>query len=109
MSDGIGNGLAFIVVEVLKVVFRFYQLKHNQITRQEFFEKSLASVVKSFIIGAFAFLIEGLLTYLTFGTAMAVPWIGGIVGSLIGTVVGDILGRLVVNGVAQLHDVLLAD
>jgi len=109
VNDGIGNALVFIAVEVLKLAFRIYQLQHNQMTRQEFFDKTIPSIVKSFTIGAFAFLIQSVLTCLTFGTAMAVPWIGGLAGSLIGAVVGDILGRLVVNGVAQLRDTLLAD
>ena len=78
-------------------------------TRQEFFDKTLASIVKSFTIGIFSFLIQAILTYLTFGTAMAMPWIGGLAGSIIGTLVGDILGRLVVNGVAQLNHALLAE
>ncbi|CAF3750324.1 unnamed protein product [Rotaria sp. Silwood1] len=109
LSDGIGNGIAFIAVEMLKLAYRIYQLKHNQMTRQEFFDKTVASVVKSFTIGVFAFLIQAILTYMTFGTAMAVPWIGGLAGSMIGAVVGDILGRLVVNGVAQLSHAMLTD
>ena len=105
----IGNGVTFIAVETLKLVFRIYQLKHNQMTRQEFFDKTLASIVKSFTIVVFSFLIQALLIHLTFGTAAAVPWIGGLAGSVIGTLVGDILGRLVVNGVAQLSHAVLAD
>ena len=108
LSDGIGNAIAFIVVETVKLGFRIYQLHHGQMTRQEFFDKTLASVIKSLSIGVFAFLIQGLLTYLTFGTAMAVPWIGGFAGSLIGGMVGDFLGRLVVNGVAQLKHQIFA-
>lgn len=107
LSDGIGNAIAFVVVEVLKLAFRVHQLKHNEITRQEFFDQTLAGVVKSFTIGAFAFLVQALLTYLTFGAVG--PFIGGFFGSVIGAAVGDILGRLVVNGVAQLKDKLLAD
>ena len=109
ISDGIGNGFAFIAIEVLKLGFRIYQLKHNQMTKQEFFNKTLVSIVKGFTIGVFSFLIQAILTYLTFGAAMAAPWIGGLAGSIIGTVVGDILGRLIVNGVAQLSHAALAD
>ena len=47
-------------------------------TRQEFFDKTLTSIVKSFTIDAFSFVIQAVLTYLTFGTAMAAPWIGGL-------------------------------
>jgi uncharacterized membrane protein YvlD (DUF360 family) len=77
-------------------------------TRQEFFDKTLPSLTKSFTIGLFAFLIQAILTYLTWGTVMDVPLIGGLAGSVIGTFVGDILGRLVANGVAQLRHELLA-
>lgn len=109
ISDGIGNGIAFIAVEVIKLAFRIYQLEHNQMTRQEFIDKTLASFIKDFTIGVFSFLIQALLTYLTFGTAMGAPWIGGLAGSVIGTLVGDILGRLVVNGVAQLSHASFSD
>jgi hypothetical protein len=109
LSDGIGNAIAFLVVEVLKLAFRIYQLKHNQMTRQEFFDRTLFSLVKGFTIGTFAFLIQALLTYLTFGGAMLCPWIGGFAGSLVGAAVGDLLGRLIVNGVAQLSNKMFID
>ncbi|CAF1460435.1 unnamed protein product [Adineta steineri] len=110
LNDGIGNAIAFIAIEAIKLSFRISQRYHNQITWQEFCNQTLVSVVKSFTIGVFAFAIQALLTYLTFGTALAiVPWIGGFLGSLIGSVVGDFLGRLVVNGVAQINDLLFAD
>lgn len=80
-----------------------------QMARQEFFDKTLMSVVKAFTIGAFSFLIQAFLTYLTFDTVMAAPWIGGLTGSVIGTLIGDILGRFVVNGVAQLSHMVLAN
>jgi hypothetical protein len=62
------------------------------------------SLVKDFTIGLFAFAIQALLTYFTFGSATLCPWIGGFAGSVIGSFVGNILGRLVVNGIAQLRD-----
>lgn len=109
LSDGIGNAIAFLVIETVKLAFRIYQLYHGQMTRQEFFDKTLASVIKGLCVGVFAFLIQALLTYLTFGTALAVPWVGGFVGSLIGATVGDFLGRVVVNGVAQLQHQMFAE
>jgi hypothetical protein len=108
LSDGIGNAFAFVFVEVIKLAFRIYQLHHNQMTLQEFVNKSLISLIKGLTIGIFAFLIQAVLTYLTFGAAMTCPWIGGFIGSLIGSAVGDFLGRLVVNGVAQLNDKIFA-
>lgn len=107
LNDGIGCAIAFLAIEVLKLAFRVYQLKHHQLTRQEFFNQTLASLVKSFTIGAFTLLIQALVTYLTFGPIGF--FIGGLVGSVIGAAVGDFLGRLVVNGVALLADKLLAD
>lgn len=107
LNDGIGNAIALVAVELLKLLFRIYQRKHHQITRQEFFDKTLASLVKSFTVGAFAFATQTLLSYLTCGTAGL--FIGGFVGSVIGAAVGDVLGRLVVNGVAQLKEKLLVD
>jgi hypothetical protein len=73
-------------------------------TEEEFFNKTIMSLVKGFTIGAFAFAVQAFLTYFTFGCAALCPWIGGFVGSVIGSFVGNILGRWVVNGIAWLQD-----
>jgi hypothetical protein len=104
LAEGIGNAIAFAIIEFLKLLFRCYQYKNGQMTKEEFWDKTIMSLVKSFSIGVFAFAIQAFLTYFTFGSAALCPWIGGFAGSVIGSFVGNILGRLVVNGIVQLRD-----
>jgi hypothetical protein len=103
-AEGIGNAIALVIVEFLKLIFRYQQYKNGQMTEEEFLNKTIMSLVKGFTIGAFAFAVQAFLTYFTFGSAALCPWIGGFVGSVIGSFIGNILGRLVVNGIAQLRD-----
>ncbi|CAF0977658.1 unnamed protein product [Rotaria sp. Silwood1] len=104
LAEGIGNAIAFVIVELVKLIFRLIQYKDGQMTEEEFLNKTITSLVKGFTVGFFAFAIQALLTYFTFGTAALCPWIGGFVGSVIGSFVGNILGRFVVSGLAQLRD-----
>jgi hypothetical protein len=106
-AEGIGNAIAVVIVEFLKLIFRCKQYQSGQITKKEFWNKTIMSLVKGLTIGVFAFAIQAFLTYFTFGCAASCPWIGGFVGSVIGSFVGNILGRLVVNGVVQLRDTQL--
>jgi uncharacterized membrane-anchored protein YhcB (DUF1043 family) len=73
-------------------------------TEEEFWNKTIISVVTGLTTGVFAFAVQAFLTYFTFGCASLCPWIGGFVGSVIGSFVGNILGRLIVNGVVQMRD-----
>ena len=103
-AEGIGNAIAMIIIEFIKSIFRYQQYKDGQMTTEEFWDKTITSLVKGFSIGVFAFAVQAFLTYFTFGAATLCPWIGGFVGSVIGSFVGNILGRLAVNGIAHLRD-----
>ncbi|CAF4728407.1 unnamed protein product, partial [Rotaria sp. Silwood2] len=104
LAEGIGNAIAFVIVDLLKLIFRYKQYKNGQMTQKEFLKKTIATLVKDLTIGVLAFAIQALLTYFSFGSAALCPWIGGFVGSVIGSFVGNILGHLLVNGIAQLQD-----
>lgn len=104
LAEGIGNALAFIIIDLLKLIFRSIQYKNNQMTKEEFLEKTIKTLVKDITIGVFAFAIQALLTYFSFGCATACPWIGGFAGSVIGSVVGNILGCFINNQIARLKD-----
>jgi hypothetical protein len=103
-AEGIGNAIALVIVELIKLIVRCKQYSNGQMTKEEFWNKTIISLVKDLTIGVLAFAIQAFLTYFTFGGAALCPWIGGFVGSVIGSFVGNILGRLVVNGVVQLRD-----
>ncbi|CAF1038325.1 unnamed protein product, partial [Didymodactylos carnosus] len=107
-AEGIGNAIAVVIIELVKLIFRCKQYKNGQMTKEEFWNKTLTSLVKGLSIGIFAFAVQAFLTYFTCGCASLCPWIGGFVGSVIGSFVGNILGRLIVNGTVQLRDKLLA-
>jgi hypothetical protein len=103
-AEGIGNAIAVVIVELLKLIYRCKQYQNGQMTEEEFWNKTIISVVTGLTTGVFAFAVQAFLTYFTFGCASLCPWIGGFVGSVIGSFVGNILGRLIVNGVVQLRD-----
>ena len=103
-AQGIGNAIAAIIVELLKLLFRSAQYQNKQLTEEEFLKKTIMSLSRSFASGVFAFIIEAFLTYFTFGCASVCPWIGGFVGSVIGSFVGNILGGFLVNGLLLLQD-----
>jgi hypothetical protein len=104
LAEGIGNAIAWVIIDFIKLLFRYCQYKNGQMSKDQFIEKTITSVIKGFAIGALAFAIQAFLTYFTFGSATLCPWIGGFIGSIIGSFVGNILGRSVVNIIAQLRD-----
>ncbi|CAF2067973.1 unnamed protein product [Rotaria magnacalcarata] len=104
LAEGIGNAIAVVIVDLLKLIFRYKQYKNGQMTEEEFLKKTITTLIKDLTIGVLAFAIQALLTYFSFGDAALCSWIGGFVGSVIGSFVGNILGNLVVNGIAQLQD-----
>ncbi|CAF3375395.1 unnamed protein product [Rotaria sp. Silwood2] len=104
LAEGIGNAIAFVIVDLLKLIFRYKQYKNGQMTQEEFLKKTITTLAKDLTIGVLAFAIQALLTHFSFGSAALCPWIGGFVGSVIGSFVGNILGHLLVNGIAQLQD-----
>ncbi|CAF4390080.1 unnamed protein product, partial [Rotaria magnacalcarata] len=104
LAEGIGNAIAFVIVDLLKRIFRYKQYHNGQMIQEEFLKKTIATPAKDLTIGVLAFAIQALLTSFSFGPAALCPWIGGFVGSVIGSFVGNILGHLLVNGIAQLQD-----
>ncbi|CAF1602635.1 unnamed protein product [Didymodactylos carnosus] len=105
-AEGIGNAIAVVIIEVFKLYFRAKQYNNGQMSKEEYWTKTLTSIITAVSIGACSFIIQALLTYFTFGCATAYPWIGGFVGSLIGSLVGDILGKLLVDGIQLTHKML---
>ncbi|CAF0910407.1 unnamed protein product [Didymodactylos carnosus] len=108
-AEGIGQAIAVVIVEIVKLCFRVYQYKQGQMTKEEFYSKTLKSLIQSLSIGIFSLLIQGFLTYFTFGSAAFCPFVGGFAGAIIGSLVGEILARLIVNGTIVAHHKLLTD
>ncbi|CAF1367996.1 unnamed protein product [Didymodactylos carnosus] len=96
-AEGIGNAIAVVIVELLKLLFRCKQYNNGQMIAGEFWNKTIVSLVKGLTIGGFSFAIQAFLTYFTFGCAALCPWIAGFVGSVIESLVGNILGRVVAS------------
>ena len=101
LAEGIGNAIAVVIFELPKLICRYKQYQHGQLTREEFLKKTIDSIIHGLSIGAFAFAIQAFLTYFTFGSAAGCPWISGFVGSVIGSFVGNILIQLLARECVQ--------
>jgi len=91
-KEALGNAIALIIVEIIKVAWRLYQAFHGQITWKEFAEKTIRSLVNGFMSAAFAIGIQALIVAISGGTgATVVTFAAGLLGAILGPLVGNLL------------------
>ena len=93
-KEMLGNAIALIILEFLKVIWRLYQVRHGQLNWKEFAEQTIRSLINGLMAGVFAFAIQAFLLAISGGAAAPVAiFIGGLFGAILGPLVGNYLSQ----------------
>ncbi|CAF4224666.1 unnamed protein product [Rotaria magnacalcarata] len=97
VTSGLASALASVILEFVKVLFAYNQLRNETITFEEFRDKIISNIITALTVGTFSIAIHMILMQVTLGTATFLPHMSIAIGKIIGVQVGQILGRQIVK------------
>ena len=98
-NEILGNAIALIILEFVKIIWRLYQVRHGQLNWQQFAVQTIQSLCNALMAGIFAVAIQAFLLAISGGTAAPfVTFAGGLFGAILGPLAGNYLSQKVMDG-----------
>ena len=103
--EAIGNVIAFVILELVKVVLYCYQYKHGQMNTEELRIRILQSIVIGLTNCVCATAIQAFLLFISSGAGAPIcSVVGGSIAAILGPIIGNIINRYLFDKPMTSHD-----